>query len=261
MKRTLIQPNLDHFPTAFHTLLSHATVYDSSCSPEARVYYIEKDGGYYLKSAPKNSLAKEAALTRYLHTKQLATEVLAYESTDQDWFLTRRVAGEDCTHPIYLSDPKRLSETTGTLLRQLHDLSFTDCPIPQRTQDYLQTARTNYTVGSGDKSYLHPVFHHLSTDQVWQIVENGAPLLKTDTLLHGDYCLPNIMLDDWQFTGFIDLGNGGVGDRHIDLYWGLWTLQRNLNTTLYHDRFLDAYGRERVDPEVLKLVSCIESFG
>ncbi len=261
MKRTLIQPNLDLIPAVFHPLLSHALVYDSSCSPEARVYYIEKDGGYYLKSAPKNSLAKEAALTRYLHAKQLATEVLAYESTDQDWFLTRRVTGEDCTHPIYLSDPKRLSETTGTLLHQLHDLPFIDCPVPQRTQDYLQTAKTNYAAGSFDKSYLHPVFHHLSTDQVWQIVENSAPLLKTDTLLHGDYCLPNVMLDNWQFTGFIDLGNGGVGDRHIDLYWGLWTLQRNLNTTLYHDRFLDAYGRERVDPEVLKLVSCIESFG
>ena len=91
------------------------------------------------------------------------------------------------------------------------------------------------------------------------LFKNPSPLC--DVLLHGDYCLPNVMLDDWAFAGFIDLGNGGVGDRHIDLFWGSWTLWFNLKTKEYTDYFLDAYGREAVDPEKLFLIECAEAFG
>ena len=56
MRRTLLLPNVHVIPEAFHPLLSGAPVYDSSCSPEARVLFIDRDEGYFLKSAPKGSL-------------------------------------------------------------------------------------------------------------------------------------------------------------------------------------------------------------
>ena len=93
------------------------------------------------------------------------------------------------------------------------------------------------------------------------VVEKKGHLFQNDTLLHGDYCLPNIMLEDWKFSGFIDLGNGGVGDRHVDLFWGAWTLNFNLKTDQYRDRFFDAYGRDRVDEDMLRLVAAAEVFG
>ena len=93
------------------------------------------------------------------------------------------------------------------------------------------------------------------------MVEKYSHLLKTDTLLHGDYCLPNILLNNWNFSGFIDLGNGGVGDRHIDLFWGAWTLFFNLKTDRYRDRFLDAYGREDVEEDMFPIIAACEVFG
>ena len=93
------------------------------------------------------------------------------------------------------------------------------------------------------------------------MAESALPHLKSDTLLHGDYCLPNIMLENWRFTGFIDLGRGGIGDRHIDLFWGAWTLEFNLHTDKYGSRFLDAYGRDRVEEEMLRVVAAAEVFG
>ena len=86
-------------------------------------------------------------------------------------------------------------------------------------------------------------------------------LLKKDVLLHGDYCLPNVILDHWKFSGYIDLGCGGLGDRHIDLVWGLWTLKFNLGTAEYTDRFMDAYGRDRIEPEKLRMVAAMEMIG
>ena len=76
MKRTPIAVDPADFPTPFRGILENAGVYDSSCSPEARVFYIDRDGGYYLKASPKGPLAREAEMTRYFHKKGLATEVL-----------------------------------------------------------------------------------------------------------------------------------------------------------------------------------------
>ena len=93
------------------------------------------------------------------------------------------------------------------------------------------------------------------------MLEENGKYLKTDVLLHGDYCLPNIMLDNWQLSGFIDLDAGGIGDRHIDLFWGMWSLGFNLKTDRYRDRFLDAYGRDQVNEDVFRVIAAAEVFG
>ena len=68
------------------------------------------------------------------------------------------------------------------------------------------------------------------------------------------------MLDDWKFSGFIDLDSSGMGDRHTDLFWGIWTLNFNLKTNAFRDRFLDAYGRDVLIPEKLRTVAALEVF-
>jgi len=259
MLRTPITPELTVFPDLIRPLLTGAALYDSSCSPQARVFYIEKDGGYYLKRSPKGTLEREARLTRYFHSLGLGAEVLSYQSLDEDWLLTRRVVGEDMTHPSVLADPIRLCDTLAECLRMLHALPPEGCPIENHTARYLATAEENYRAGLFDLSYAD--IPDLTPDTAWQRVTSQGHLLQNDTLLHGDYCLPNIMLEDWRFSGFIDLGNGGIGDRHVDLFWGAWTLRFNLKTDCYRQRFFDAYGRDRVDPERLTLVSIIETFG
>ena len=99
------------------------------------------------------------------------------------------------------------------------------------------------------------------TEEAMAVIKKYGSALKNDTLIHGDYCLPNVMLDNWKFSAFIDVGNGGVGDRHIDLFWGVWTLWYNLKTNEYEDRFLDAYGRENFDRDMLRVVAAYEVFG
>ena len=261
MKRTPVTVETEHFPTVFSPLLIGAPVYDSSCSADAKVYFIDKDGGYYLKTAVKGALENEAKMTGYFHSKGLSAEVLAYEQKEHDWLLTRRIPGEDCTHAQYLADPKKLCDTTAQLLRQLHETDYSNCPIPRRTENYLETVSHNYRMERWDTSLFPDDWGYSSPEKAWNVVQSVGPYLMEDTLLHGDYCLPNILLDKGQFSGFIDLGCGGVGDRHIDLFWGVWTLQFNLKTDAYAERFLDAYGRDRVDPEILKSIAAFEVFG
>ncbi len=262
MERKRITLNLEDFPAAFHELLSDADIYDSSCSPDARVWFIDRDGGYYLKSASPRSLEREAVLTEYFHAKGLAARLCDYRMghLGHDWMLTERVAGEDCTNARYLADPKELAALLGERLRMLHEEDCPDCPFDHRER-YYATAEENYKSGACDLSYAKGFGDYRTPDEAWAVIDRDGHLLKRDTLLHGDYCLPNVMLDDWSFSGFIDLGNGGVGDRHIDLYWGVWSLRYNLKTDAYVERFLDAYGRDKVEEDMFRVVGAFEVFG
>ena len=261
MERKRIVPELEQFPAQFHPLLEQAAVFDSSCSQAARVYYIEKDRGMYLKKAPAGSLGREAEMDRFFHGKGLGPEVLSYESGENDWLLTRAVPGEDCTFHLYKEDPTRLCDTTAQLLRMLHDTDPADCPVQNRTAEYLAAARRSYEYKAYDASLFPDNWGYASAEEAWAVVERYGEELNHDTLLHGDYCLPNIMLEDWKFSGFIDLDAAGMGDRHVYLFWGIWSLEFNLKTDRFRDRFLDAYGRERINEELLKVVAAIEVFG
>ena len=258
-KRVSIDPKL--FPSSVNRLLSGVPVYDSSCSDAARVWFIDRDGGYYLKSAPAGSLKEEAAMTGFLHQKGLAPEVAHYEQSDADWLLTRRIPGEDCLSKQYLDDPNRLCDTLANLLRMLHETDVSGCPISNRTDIYISTAIKNYRLGKWHPSRF-PDGQQLSCpEDAWAVVQEFSGALKADTLIHGDFCLPNVMLDNWTFSGFIDLGSSGMGDRHMDLFWGCWSLRYNLKTDAYRGRFLDVYGRDHFDPDILRAIAAFEAFG
>lgn len=261
MERRRIDINLSDFPEELHDILKKSTVYDSSCSKEARVYFLDVESGLYLKTSKKGSLKREAEMTDYFGKKGIGARVETYLSLDADWLMTTRVEGEDCTHKVYLEDPKRLSALLGERLRLLHEIDCSDCPVQDRMTEYFALAEKNYKEGNYDSSLFPDNWGYNSAESAWRAMQKGKDALRSDTLLHGDYCLPNIMLDEWRFSGFIDVGNGGVGDRHVDLFWGVWTLTFNLGTDAYKGRFLDAYGRELVDEDVLRTIAAAEVFG
>ena len=257
MKLTRITPNLDLYPEEFLPLLDGARVFDSSCSPEAKVIYIDRDEGYFLKSSEKGSLVREALLGGYFHKKGLAPEVISYLSLEKDYLLTKKAQGLDATAKIYLDEPKRLAEKMGEVLRELHSLDFQDCPVKNRMESYFSLAEENARLDKYDLSFGS----FKSKKEAYEALKASRDILKCDTLIHGDFCLPNILFDNWSFSSFIDLGNGGAGDKHIDIFWGAWTLNFNLKTDKYRDIFLSAYGKERIENEALIAVSAAEIFG
>lgn len=261
MKKTLIDKIPYALPDEIGRVCHGARIFDSSCSPEAKVYFIDSEGGFYLKIAEKNSLHREAVMTEYFHKKGLGTEVLGYISHEKDMLFTRAVSGEDCTAEKYKSDPKRLCDILAERLRALHELDASDCPIKDRIGEYLALAEANYKADTYNKEHFPDSFGYRSGDEAMGVLNAEGGILKNDVLIHGDYCMPNVMLDNWHFSGFIDVDHGGIGDRHIDLFWGRWSLGFNLGTYEYSDRFFDAYGRDKIDDDALRVVAAAEVLG
>lgn len=222
MELKAIELNIDQYPHELMPYLEDKKVFDSSCSDEARVIFIDTEEGYFLKMASKGSLKTEALMTKYFNDLKLAPEVLHYLVLDQDYLLTRKALGTDCTARYILDQPERLVDLLANTMQMLHSLDAKACPL--KSHEYREKVAG----------------------------------LAADVLIHGDFCLPNILIDQWAFTSFVDLGDAGIGDRHVDIYWALWSLQYNLKTNQYKDRFLDAYGRHQLNEDILEAIARVE---
>ena len=75
MKRTLLDIVPDTFPEKVVKFVGNAKIYDSSCSPEARVYFVDKDAGYYIQTSAAGTLEREALMTAYFHKNGLGASL------------------------------------------------------------------------------------------------------------------------------------------------------------------------------------------
>jgi aminoglycoside phosphotransferase len=68
----------------------------------------------------------------------------------------------------------------------------------------------------------------------------GVPK-RGNVLIHGDYCLPNVLVTAGELSGIVDVGGSGLGNPEVDLAAGVWTLHYNFGKGFARE-FLDAYG-------------------
>ena len=124
-------------------------------------------------------------------------------------------------------------------------------PISGEMLGYLLTSSVSGTPASSPPYIKDPtrlcnlladavrIFHELSPE--------GCPapadkLRPGDVVIHGDFCLPNILLHRSRVNGYVDLGHVTVGDPWEDYAWCLWSLEYNLKTDAYNPLLLDALG-------------------
>lgn len=250
-KETTVQ--LSDFPAALHPYLTCAHIYESTSNPLTPVLYC--DSGFYIKQGEKGALAQEAAMDGLFARRSLGPAVELYLSGERDYLVTRAARGESLLH--YQDDPKRLCKALADALRRLHDQPAADVPLSAAHQYYLRAAAGSAPEKLNCRMQLE-CFPVSSPEEGWALIQAHREQLCADTLIHGDACLPNIFLEDWQFSAFIDCAQAGLGNRHCDLFWAMWSMQYNLKTAQYSDYLLDAYGHEGIEPELLRAISAME---
>ena len=92
----------------------------------------------------------------------------------------------------------------------------------------------NPTLLVGLLAQANNIIHKTIIDEKKYIIDEGY-----NTLIHGDCCLPNILVKDDKVVGFIDLGDSGIGDPWQDYAWSIWSLEYNLKTNKYTNLLLE----------------------
>ncbi|TCD45954.1 aminoglycoside 3'-phosphotransferase [Streptococcus sp. X16XC17] len=245
-------------PHKLQPYLQEQDIKDTSGHSGAKVFQLGNKA--YLKIDQKGKLKEEAILIKWFEQVHLGVNLLEYISTDRDYLLTKAADSQNAL--AFLNQPKQLCQTFAKALKELHQLKPEHFPVTDRLNRYRAIAEQNYQSGTFYEKALLPYFGISDRKAAHALIKEKGHLLTADTFIHGDACLPNLILKDAQtFSCFIDVGLAGFSDKHIDLYWTIWSLHYNLETDAYIDYFLDCYGRDTVDLEKLQLVAAFEAFG
>ena len=132
-------------------------------------------------------------------------------------------------------------------LRRFHHAPVEVCPFDFPLDRALAHVRRRLELGHiQPERDFHPEFAHLSAEEAVEHLERTRPNSETLAVCHGDYCLPNVLIEEGVATGFVDLGELGVADRWWDLAVATWSVTWNLGPG-HEDLFLSEYGVERDD--------------
>lgn len=192
----------------------------------AKVY---QNDDLILKMQTKNnqeSLSNEKLKMDWLKDKTSVPDVVDYDTDEiNEYLIVNRVHGKDAAQTKWLNDPIRLVTQLGYALRHLHDtIDITKCPFDMRP-----TAEIYSYAKKATKEEVAELFSTAPEEDL--------------VFTHGDYCLPNIIIDEelGHVVGFIDLGRAGIADRYHDLALCLRSIKYNTDGD-YRQAFLDAYG-------------------
>jgi kanamycin kinase len=179
-------------------------------------------------------------------------EVVACESLGAMTILvTEALPGRDATQPSWRSDLPRLVASLGRGLRSFHDAVGEEwCPFRFDVARALDHVRRRVDAGRIGSADFHDIHAHLTPASALAELEATAPDGEDLVVCHGDYCAPNMVLEDWCVTGYVDLGELGVADRWWDIAVGAWSAGWNFGTE-FEPLFYESYGVEP-DPDRIR---------
>jgi kanamycin kinase len=194
-------------------------------------------------------VADEAARMRWAAAHLPVPEVLdAGSDGSVDWLVTRAVPGRDATAEDLLADPAGTVSILARALRRFHEAPVADCPFDFRADAALAHVRRRLAADLIDPERdFHPEHEHMSASEAVARLESGRPAQEDLVVCHGDYCFPNVLIENGAAVAFLDLGELGVADRWWDLAVGSWSTTWNVGPG-FEDPFLTDYGIEP-DPE------------
>ncbi len=168
-----------------------------------------------------------AVMMRYLAGKLPVPALLADVTDDgMRYLLMSRIPGVMSCDAAWLDRPNDLIDRLAEALRMLWAVDVSDCPRCFSLTRKLDAARERIASGRADLS----AFSVDGFDDPLRLIdwlEENRPD-EEPVLSHGDFCLPNLLLDGEVIGGFIDLGACGTADRWRDISLCLCSLRRNL---------------------------------
>lgn len=233
----------------------------------AQVYCLwDAEGPHsFLKIAPRHgltTLADDAARLAWLASRLPTPQVLAYcEAAHSCYLLTSVIPGVDCATLAEQegTEIEQLVRLLAVGLRQIHAVPANDCPFDCRLSREIERTWQRIEQGPLDTNGFGRRWRGRSADDLVAELLATMPADEDLVLTHGDYCLPNILLNGDRVSGFVDLGRAGVGDRYRDLALARRSLIRNCGAA-WVPLFFTEYGLPQPDEAKLTFYELLDEF-
>ena len=216
-----------------------------------------------LKIAPFQRQNEESVeVMRWLDGKLPVPKVLCFEAdSEYQYLLMSKVTGKMSCDAYYMQRPEELIDGLAQAFRMLWSIDISDCPRERNLDVELAEARRRVENNLIDMDDVEPLTYgeggFKDPEDLLCWLETNKPDYEP-VLSHGDFCLPNIFLDNGKVSGFIDLGDTGIGDKWRDIalcYRSLrWNSEGAYGGKVYPDvrsqKLFDAIG---IEPNMEKI--------
>ena len=217
----------------------------------------------YLKIAPMAhgmELLREKRRLDWLQGRLPVPDVVGYETDDQsEYLLLTSLRGR---HAATLT-AEELNEKTvhviATGLRAIHAISIDDCPFHMALDSEIRRIKYNVVNGLVDEAAFDSPRLGRSAAELFEELLTKRPADEDLVFTHGDYCLPNVMIDQDEVSGFLDWGRAGVADRYKDIALAIRSLERRAGRDLT-STFSEAYGLSRPNVDKIEYYKLLDEF-
>ena len=199
---------------------------------------------------------------RWLEGKLPVPKVLCYEQDEESqYILISKVRGKMSCSQEFMSQPELMTRRLADALKMLWSLDISDCPRVRNLDDELAAARYRVENNLIDMENVEPNTFgpngFKDPEELLCWLEDNKPEVEP-VFSHGDFCLPNIFFDDKGISGFIDLGDSGIGDKWKDIalcYRSLrWNAEGVYGGNVYPDiKSMKLFEELGIEPDMEKI--------
>ena len=171
------------------------------------------------------------AVMRWLEGRIPVPVIAVYAEEDGfSYTLMSRVQGRMACDEYYLERPDELTTLLAEALHMLWNVDTAGCPRERSIDVELAEAKYRVERHLVDMDNVEPETFgpggFRDPEELLAWLYDHRPSYEP-VLSHGDFCLPNIYLDNGGISGFIDLGDTGIGDKWRDIALCYRSLKHN----------------------------------
>lgn len=261
---------LNHLPPELTKFTRHAAWQRNTMGmTDAAVFRLDYPDGtrHYLKTAALDAhfpLYPEYQRLVWLKGRLPVPEALYYAADEQrEYLLMTEIPGlMACDEALTEILPK---STVAALLAEglklIHALDTSDCPFDARLDRTIAEAGYRLEHGMVDESDFDDERQGRTAASAFEELLATRPDDEDVVFTHGDYCLPNILIDPdkRRITGFIDMGRAGLADAYQDLALAERSLIYNFGAA-WLPHFWNAYGITRINHDRVAFYRLLDEF-
>ena len=145
------------------------------------------------------------------------------------------------------------AEKIGQNLRIIHGIDITNCHFQQNTvENLLKIALKNI---DSILPQVQETYPNMTKEDVIEFLKNEQP--KDKVLVHGDYSLPNILIDENENINLIDLGDVSISTKYFDFFYLKKSMVRNKKMDQWK-KLLKGYGIDELDETAMKWIEIVD---
>jgi aminoglycoside phosphotransferase len=268
LENSISMIDIHELPAAMRDLLAGATWHDETFGfSGVQVFRIARPSEpvYYLKIAThphRQELLAEQELLVWLQGRLPVPAVAAWhEDNERSYLLISEIPGIMSYNDAFKQNIPALIRLLAEGMRLIHRVDIQHCPFDQRLAARMEQARQRVEAGLVDEGDFDRQRQGMRAGEVFQMLIASQPSQEDLVFTHGDYCLPNVLIDPdrMHLNGFIDWGRAGIADRYQDIALATRSLTYNFGPG-WEELLWQAYGLEQVDHAKIEFYKLLDEF-